>query len=254
MTGRTTETEVFDHHEIEASNVVERYLLGKLSAPEVAAFEDHFFDCEECLEKLELSRMLHQGMQEVVAQEATKAWAGNAVLAWLARRGAAARGLMVMGLLTLMVLPWALLLPEVSRGRLDNRRLTETVSRALSPQPHRASVLLSPERSGLDDAPSTLIRVGDDPEWVTLALQLPPRNATGRFRVRLLDEGNSLLWQSAAVAAEPPGQLAVSVHSSWLQTSIYHLDVAMADAAQDTPPLVRFSFQAKHMDTSSIEQ
>ncbi len=39
---------------IHAENVAERYMLGHLSDAEQGSFEEHFFECEPCLEQVRL--------------------------------------------------------------------------------------------------------------------------------------------------------------------------------------------------------
>ena len=39
---------------VQSENVVERYVLGQLSAAEQNAFEEHFFACDACLEEVRL--------------------------------------------------------------------------------------------------------------------------------------------------------------------------------------------------------
>ena len=43
---------------VENENLVERYLLGELSGEERVAFEEHFFECENCFEELENLRAI----------------------------------------------------------------------------------------------------------------------------------------------------------------------------------------------------
>jgi len=43
-----------DHAEAARKLAVEQYLLGELSGPEREEFEEHFFDCPECVEALEM--------------------------------------------------------------------------------------------------------------------------------------------------------------------------------------------------------
>jgi len=45
-------------HEIEAQDVIERYLSGDLSEAEQQTFEDHYFACAECFEQLSFARAL----------------------------------------------------------------------------------------------------------------------------------------------------------------------------------------------------
>lgn len=248
MTRQTIQDPTFDHDEIEVSNVIERYLMGKLTVQEADAFEDHFLDCEECLERLELSRMLYQGMQEVAAEEVSKALTATTVMAWLARRGPFFQGMLALGLLVLVALPWALWVPEVLRVRGEHQQLAQDMARALSPHASSSRALLSPERSGPEEAPSTRIAVDTEPGWVVLVLQLPPYATADRFRVGLIEATGVVRWESGPLEADRSHQVTLSVHSSWLETSTYHLEVRAFDAADDSQSLARFSFQAVRRD------
>jgi tetratricopeptide (TPR) repeat protein len=48
--------------------VVERYLMGSLAPPARAAFEDHYFGCEECFAALQAQRALQAELAENAAQ------------------------------------------------------------------------------------------------------------------------------------------------------------------------------------------
>src|SRR6185436_87197 len=66
------------HLSIEENNIAERYLTGKLSAEEEAGFEEHFIDCEECLDRLKTTNRFRRALRTAVAQDAGYAMA-NAV-------------------------------------------------------------------------------------------------------------------------------------------------------------------------------
>ncbi len=227
-----------DHRAIEENNVVERYLMGGLTTVEVASFEDHYLDCPECLDRLELSRRLHQGLREVAAEEGTKVLAASAFIAWLQGRGRSVQGLLTLVLLALFVLPWAYLAPQLShlRGELDQ---------ALAPQLRSPAVELSPERSGPAAAPSVQITLTKRPEWVILALQLPPDPTPGRLRVSLSREGEEPLWRSRQLTADVRGQVMLSVHSTWLEATDYILDLEEEDAVVGSRAATRFSFRIR---------
>jgi hypothetical protein len=66
----------------------ERYLLGELSADERAAFEQHFFECEECAEEVRLGYELQENAKSVFDEEANPARSARPVkgrtwLRWL---------------------------------------------------------------------------------------------------------------------------------------------------------------------------
>src|SRR5687768_11003926 len=46
------------------------YLHGELSAPELAAVEEHLTSCASCTRELEALRQAHQGLQSLPAEDA----------------------------------------------------------------------------------------------------------------------------------------------------------------------------------------
>jgi hypothetical protein len=76
-----------DHAYIESHSLVELYHQGALPADEEARFEEHFVDCPQCMEQLELARGLQRGLRSVAAEDAARAAVAAGLFAWLARRG-----------------------------------------------------------------------------------------------------------------------------------------------------------------------
>lgn len=80
--------------EVERDEVAEQYVAGRLSEDDQARFEDHFFDCTACLERV---RIVEQARAELSAQEHPMVWrnwrragaglAAAAVLALAVRAG-----------------------------------------------------------------------------------------------------------------------------------------------------------------------
>ena len=54
---------------IEREDLTERYLAGKLTKDEQRAFESHCFSCPECLEKLQVCRLLQEELDELDVTE-----------------------------------------------------------------------------------------------------------------------------------------------------------------------------------------
>jgi hypothetical protein len=66
-----------DHTYIRDRNITDLYLLGQLSDKERVTFEEHYFECEECVRTLELARSFQSGMQDAVLdrpQRASAPW------------------------------------------------------------------------------------------------------------------------------------------------------------------------------------
>ena len=80
--------------EVERDEVAELYVAGRLSEDDKARFEDHFFDCTACLERL---RVVEQARAELSTQQTAVSWrtwrragtglAAAAVLALAVRAG-----------------------------------------------------------------------------------------------------------------------------------------------------------------------
>lgn len=52
------------HPQIDAEEIIERYLRNQLEPEERAAFEEHFFSCDECFEKLEATERFVAGIRD----------------------------------------------------------------------------------------------------------------------------------------------------------------------------------------------
>jgi hypothetical protein len=58
-----------DHAEAARKLAVEQYLLGELNGPEREEFEEHFFDCPECVEALEMGAGFMQNARAVMQED-----------------------------------------------------------------------------------------------------------------------------------------------------------------------------------------
>lgn len=237
-----------DHLRIEEENLIERYLMGQLAAPVAEELEAHYVDCPQCLEQLELDRTLYLGLQEVAAETGARTLAAHAAWAWLARRGKPLRAALAAALLAAVLLPWVVLAPGMWRGRDQRERLAEDLRQARAPQGGTAVVVLGPERAGPAAEPSTRITLGAAPEWVVLVLEPPPAPADlagARYRVRLLEPGGKLLWQSQPLAPDAAGRVTVSVHSTWLAGLAYDLALDELTAGKEFRPAARYAFRVE---------
>lgn len=124
-----------DHAEIDAGQVAERYLAGKLPPEEAAKFEEHSLSCAECLDRLEAAEALGRSLRAVAAEEV----AARVVQAtWLARTARSRWAPWALGLLFI-----AALLPSFywarERERLNAElaalRSTGEVGRPHPPEP-----------------------------------------------------------------------------------------------------------------------
>jgi Putative zinc-finger len=59
-----------DHDQARASGAPERYLLGEMSEPDRFAFEEHYFQCQECADEVRIGAALARGVQSVGREDA----------------------------------------------------------------------------------------------------------------------------------------------------------------------------------------
>jgi hypothetical protein len=113
-----------DHSTLDEQQTAERYLQGKLSPEEAAAFEEHSLACPECLERLELAETLRDGLRTLAVQEVEREAATRvtllAALARLGRSRAVALGFLALAVVA--VLPAGLLLRELDQTRATLER------------------------------------------------------------------------------------------------------------------------------------
>jgi hypothetical protein len=58
-----------NHDYIKEFNLIDQYVLGKLAADEAEEFEDHFIDCPECVEQLNITRSFIKDLKGLAVQE-----------------------------------------------------------------------------------------------------------------------------------------------------------------------------------------
>jgi predicted HAD superfamily Cof-like phosphohydrolase len=61
-----------DHDYINEHGVVSLYVAGKLSPEERAGFEEHFVGCRQCLEQIEVTAELREGLQQVAKEDTAR--------------------------------------------------------------------------------------------------------------------------------------------------------------------------------------
>jgi anti-sigma factor RsiW len=62
-----------EHSFIEAHNQIDRYVRGTMPVAERTAFEEHFLDCPNCLQQLEVASSLRGAIRIVIAEMAPSA-------------------------------------------------------------------------------------------------------------------------------------------------------------------------------------
>lgn len=70
------------HQQIEDEEIIERYVRNQLEAEERKAFEEHYFGCDDCFEKLQAMEHFVAGVRDAARRGVLAAPAPESVSAW----------------------------------------------------------------------------------------------------------------------------------------------------------------------------
>jgi hypothetical protein len=205
-----------DQEYISEHNVIERYLSGRLTDEERAAFEERCLWCSDTLQELEVAERLREGLRDMDTSVDTPADRGPLTRWLFSPQWAAAASVMLV--VSLATTGW--LLTEMQAP--DTALATTQV--------------YSIEMTRGGEAPSTVVRVGPDDRWVVL-LVYPELGRHDRYRAELYRRGATpQVWQASDI---PPGtaeSLALTLPAALLSPGDYRLGViGLNDAAPGDP-------------------
>ena len=268
-----------DHEQIAEHNVVERYVLGRLTPEEEERFEEHLLECSECRLQVEREEDFQNSLHTVAAEEVARATAQAGVIAWLGRR--AVRGwLLAVALLLLAALPaWLLrersrlqgeigqlqgalarpsapvpspappapddsaekqkLLADLVYQREANARLNEQLAQLTRPQVNTPIVSLGLVRG--DEGNANRVELGRQPHWIVLAVELPPETAKS-YRATLATAGGKTVWQGEGLTPNADGTVTISLYSTQLEPGPHRLRLTAVDVQGKTAPAGEIAF------------
>lgn len=242
-----------DHTYIDEQLVVDRYLMGKLTAEEAERFEEHYLHCPRCLDLLEEAERFRGAVRQVAAEDAARgpggppaaereaAEGGARVLPFPARLFATPgrRGLIAAAALAALILPPALLYRQLQDAEKE-------LARARRPPARTAIFSLGLERGGpRTSEPTHRIRLGSEPEWIVLSLDLGHAGHDA-YRAVVLREGEherEEVWRGAGLQPDAQGALAIGFPSSFLEAGDYRIRVEPTDADREPPSVASFTFR-----------
>lgn len=220
-----------EHSYVAEHDLIDRYVRGGLPPLERTEFEEHFVDCQACLDQLELAKSLREGIKISAAVTPKRSgWS-----AWLERLGwwrpavALAAALVVIAGVPSIILYRNL---ERTRGDLARERMAASV------QP---SVYLLTQTRGSGAAAS--IQIPASPRWIVLSLELdvsPFRS----YRATLRDAGNWTVWSADKLEPASQDAIGLSLPSSVLQPGEYTLVLAGRDEGGGLTPVATFPLRA----------
>ncbi|MFY9821192.1 MAG: hypothetical protein WAM82_07410 [Thermoanaerobaculia bacterium] len=244
-----------DHPTIDAGNVAERYVTGRLQPEEAASFEEHYLDCPACIARVEAAERLQRGLRRLAEEAAVRAPGPLRSTRWSRspRLALAAAALLAVALLPAWIeqreiqrLRSGLAQAKVEKGSAD--RLTavqaelrqtqanlaaeaakrETLAREVSasrqPQANLPVVALTPVRGGSAGGPVRTLTLPKEPGWVALWAE-PGDTEYPAYRATLTNDRGAVVFQASRLALNDLGALLITVHSTSLAPGAYRLEV-----------------------------
>jgi hypothetical protein len=258
-----------DHAYITDRGLVSLYVAGKLSADERLSFEEHFVDCQQCLDEIELTDDFRDALKRVTKEDAARGaapesgWSAWAALGfWQQPKLLAFAGLVVVFALAAVFFAGTRYrrseLAEARRASdewqrryADERKAREeSSSKAADRSPLVADMQAAPlffltVTRGSDEgaAPANHIAVPQASPWIVLSLEFEKDPAFRSYRAQLSDAQGRVLW-SAEQIPPPSDALAISLPSRLLSPGRYAVTLDGQTAAGRFVSAAHFRFKA----------
>lgn len=253
-----------DHRTIDAENIAERYVTGRLAPALAADFEEHYLDCPACCSRVEAAERLERGLRRLAEDAA----AGVPLHAHPARRIPSSRwGLAAAAMLAVALLPAGYGFREIQRLREDLaatqgalRRAEEAGAEKVSPErlaSLQGELEASRRRLAAEvetrEALAREVATGRRPQAPLFVLSLTPLRSTPdggpvrtlnlpkepgwiavwiepgedfpAYRATLRTAEGAVVFQEPDLALNDLGALLLTVHSTTLAPGSYRLDV-----------------------------
>jgi predicted Holliday junction resolvase-like endonuclease len=121
---------LMEHWYIEEYNIIDRYLMRKLSDEDLVRFETHFLDCGQCLKEMEMTERLRALLRRATAEEVLRSHSNAQVepFARVARRARVRQMAYLSCFMLLILLPMLWLALKWRSAHQDLARANETIS------------------------------------------------------------------------------------------------------------------------------
>jgi hypothetical protein len=211
-----------DHLRIEEQNLIDRYVRGTMPAAERAEFEDHFVDCMECQQQIEIAKSLRQAIRESVTEQAHRRQRQASGWRWMAI--AACAGLVI------ALAASAVILSQRDRARSDlaSARLSQERS------PVVFGLSLSREATEPRD-----IAVPSEPRWMVFQAEIDATRYS-RYSATVIGSRGEEIWMQDGIQPNSPDSVSVAIPPGTLHPGAYTLAVSGAQPDGTFIPIARF--------------
>lgn len=207
-----------DHDACVRQRMAERYILGELAPADRAAFEAHYFACEECADEVRVGFELRENVRSIFAEEERKQrWRSWVPLA------ACIALLFVTGLQNFVVLP----------------KLRKQIAGLHQAQVLAATVVAPASRGAAPDAEVSAARI-----FVPISLAVGAVPSAERYECELRSAAGKLLETIPAARMEPDSNLTLLIPSGEVAPGRYEV-VVFAVNGRSRIPLEHYYFATR---------
>ncbi|MFC2172364.1 hypothetical protein ACFLU6_06995 [Acidobacteriota bacterium] len=185
------------------------------------AFEDHYFECEECTGRLRddqevrlafnsLTQSGRKRQREARTQERTESTGGQKrTLRWLP--------------LAASILLFSVIALTFWIGKLTNR--IHTLEAPGEPETLASLIILQPAVEGARSYNNVNIGLETAEQPFILAVDIPKERSSSKYTLSLLDVDGRILWRKAHVSPDPSSRIMVHVKRRFLEPGSYDLQI-----------------------------
>ncbi len=228
-----------DRRYIEENQIIDRYLMNKLSEKEMAAFEQIFLEDPGLVQEIEFRKRFIRGIREADRTGLLQLndYESSSIWQWLpVMRPSFSTVAAVSAAVLLMVA--VLQYSQIARLQSVNEKQVSQIGQLMAPQVNTLLVPLGRTRGATTGAePVIRVHMSAAVEQVVLALDIEPLGFNN-YRLSLDREGAGRLWSSDSDSAPP----AVVLPAELLIPGDYYLQIYGARSGDELAPVARFSF------------
>ncbi len=191
----------FDHQKIEQEEIIERYVMRQLSEEEEAAFEEHFFGCDECFEKVKLTEKAIAGIRAAAREGLLeeKPWrllrlVWDRTEQFLTQPAVAVAAAVLVLLLAYPALKGIFVTPKL-RQQLEALNTPRTITYSVSlEETHRRSV----DNIWRGDlSPGIKMQIPPNVKYFTISFTIPETGIPNpTYRAEILTREDTVIWKT----------------------------------------------------------
>ena len=185
-----------DHKIIEQEEFVEKYVLNQLTPEETEAFEEHFFECDECFQKVKLTQKIVTGLKLAVKEKSSQKEVlpqpssfGERIEKIFTRPAFSMAAVILILLLSYPAIKGILL-----QKQLKNLQVPKIIDYSFTLEETNTRSL---ENLFTSDAPSKIkLQIPKNADFFTLSFPILESNTSNAtYRAQILNSQNEVLWE-----------------------------------------------------------